>query len=729
MLDAHLIGSFSPTEIQHYCGRVSLSPKTPVEAGTVGTWTFVYEAGLYGMDIGATLKLAFRLASDWSAPQMEDPAAPDYARVVCSNPAVRLRARFDRKGHVRPWTHAVVVDVTEESMEPGDTITIVLGDRSAGGPGTRAQTFAEADFQFQMLVDPFATGLFVLLPDSPELPIVPGPAERLRLVAPGYSAEGAMVALLAKAEDKWGNLASSYRGRLLIQAFGCEQEEVMGEEDGGRKAVLVRVPHAGVHRVRVEDPERAWSATSNPIFCPAEHEGEWRLYWGDIHGQTGETVGSGSMMSYFPFARDVALLDFAAHAGNDFQITRAHYRDLQEQVRRHHDAGRFVTFLAFEWSGNTPGGGDHNVYFLHDDQPIHRSSHWQVDDWSDRDTDRYPISDVYEEYRGRNDVLVIPHIGGRRANLDYHNEELSPFIEICSVHGRFEWFAREAMARGMKVGFVANSDDHTGRPGAAFPIHDFSVRGGLTAAWAKDLTREGLWEAFKSRRIYGTSGERILLRFWADGHPMGEQYRADAPPQLRILAAGTSGIERVEIWRGAQLWQVHRPNRPSPDSRMLRVTWSGARSRGRNRKQNWDGEMRVDGARILQARTVSFDTPRDGIVAQSAGEVRWTSTTSGDPDGLLVELEMLPGAVAHFRSAALAAEIRLDELGDAELLVAADGVDGELRAAWEPQCDRPLEIAYETRDLELPAEGAAYWVKVVQEDGEVAWSSPIFVVR
>ena len=46
-------------------------------------------------------------------------------------------------------------------------------------------------------------------------------------------------------------------------------------------------------------------------------------FWGDLHGQTGETVGVNSIESYFDFARNLAFLDVTSHQGNDFQINAA----------------------------------------------------------------------------------------------------------------------------------------------------------------------------------------------------------------------------------------------------------------------------------------------------------------------------------------------------------------------------------------------------------------------
>src|SRR4029434_7481859 len=53
-----------------------------------------------------------------------------------------------------------------------------------------------------------------------------------------------------------------------------------------------------------------------------------RRYWGDLHAQSGETVGTNPARSYFAYARDKAFVDIVGHQGNDFQITDAFWHEL-----------------------------------------------------------------------------------------------------------------------------------------------------------------------------------------------------------------------------------------------------------------------------------------------------------------------------------------------------------------------------------------------------------------
>ena len=138
-------------------------------------------------------------------------------------------------------------------------------------------------------------------------------------------------------------------------------------------------------------------------------------------------------------------------------------------------------------------------------------------------------------------MLQVPHMGGRYANLNWHDPNLEAVIEVYSEWGEFDWFLRQALAKGYRVGFTAGSDDHKERPGAAPPgSGSFGVYGGLTYIWAEERTRQGLWRALKVRRCYGTTGPRIRLEVTADEWPMGTEFTTDEPPGIR-----------VQVWRNS----------------------------------------------------------------------------------------------------------------------------------------------------------------------------------
>ncbi|RMF91204.1 MAG: DUF3604 domain-containing protein, partial [Nitrospinota bacterium] len=541
--------------IREYVGWAELDPVTPVVAGTYGTWTLTYHVGKYGVDDGGTIVVCVRTACDWGRPQLEDPQAPDYLTVTTTGQA-SLRVRYDPKAYIRPWPKGIVIDVYDGYLSPGDTVTIIYGDRSQGSPGSRAQTFCEKTFEFRVVVDCFGTEQYIHLPDTPTLEIISGPAAKLVAILPAEVTPDEEAWMLVKAEDRWGNPAAGYTGNVTFAA----EIPVQGlpstyrftpDDQGCHRFSGLRFSQPGVYRIRVEDKEQGFSAESNPLVCRSTPP-LFRPYWGDLHGQSEETVGTNSVEDYFRFAKEKSGIDFCGHQGNDFQITAEVWAEIQRCVQHFYEPGRFVTFLGYEWSGNTCAGGDRNVFFLADRAPIFRSSHWQVADKSDQETDCYPLPVLYERLRGQ-EVILVPHIGGRRANLDFFDPALEPVIEIHSAWGTFEWFWEEALRRGYRVGVVANSDGHKGRPGASYPgASQFGVYGGLTCIYARELTREALWEALKQRRVYGTTGERILLMVRCGEHWMGEEFGVTEPPTIRVSVIGTAGIEQMELRRGLE---------------------------------------------------------------------------------------------------------------------------------------------------------------------------------
>src|SRR5262249_33909616 len=104
-----------------------------------------------------------------------------------------------------------------------------------------------------------------------------------------------------------------------------------------------------------------------------------RRYWGDLHGQSGETIGMGSAESYFRYARGLAFIDIVGHQGNDFQITDAFWAELNRLTASFDVPGRFLCLPGYEWSGNTGMGGDRNIFFRREGRPIRSSSHILVE--------------------------------------------------------------------------------------------------------------------------------------------------------------------------------------------------------------------------------------------------------------------------------------------------------------------------------------------------------------
>ncbi len=707
-----------------HLGVVTLHPSGPVVAGSVGTWQLIFTVGTYGIDEGGTIKVAQRFASDWQVPQFEHPELPGYTTAVTTGQA-SLALRYDPKGHERPWMKTLVLDVFDGSLAPGDRVTITMGDTSGGSPGIRAQSFQETRHEFRVLVDPTNACLVRRVSSSPGFPIVPGRPVRIVCVIPSNAIVGQVTEIFLRGEDVWGNPTDPPPG-IELEWHGSASATIE----------MSNLIHTSIGEGRVVARWNGESFRSNPATVLAARP-RWSSYWGDLHAQSDATVGTGDEVEYFTFGRDRARLDFTSHQGNDFQMTDEDWERLNRVVASFHEDGRFVVFPGFEWSANSPAGGDRNVFYLDEGRPIIRSSHWQIPGIPpDGVTPAHPVSQLFERIREHvplDKVLLAAHVGGRYADIrpdGFFDEQLGPLVELTSCWGVFEWLLWDAFDRGYLVGVMANSDGHKGRPGAEGPgAGQFGIGGGLTCALSETLTRSAVFGALKRRRCYGTTGPRILLDFTADGYPMGSVLDVTGPVGLAANVVGTAPIEALQLFQGKEvLSEVHPPEFADlRASKRIRVSWGGSRIRGRGRRTTWDGSIRVEGNSILRADPFAFDSPLDGISIDDEHLVRFQSRTMGDVDGVDLWLAEATRGTVTIDTPVGSLSVDLKRLEDAPMHRSFGGID--LRASIRRY---PVEPVTETLQLSRSAtsvqgETIPYFVKVIQTDGHMAWASPIYL--
>jgi len=703
----------SSAQLREFYGWAELSPSEAVVAGSYGSWNLRYHVGTCGIDDRGRIRVVQRSVCDWGQPQTEDPRAPNYMSVSTTAHA-RVQARYEANGNVRPWARTIALDIVDGFLAKGDTVTLVLGDRSKGSPGSMAQTFCEPRSEFKVLVDPFGTGVFVELDSSTTLQIVSGVASEMECILPSDVTVGERFRASLRVIDRWGNPADTYTGAIELTDGGLEDVPGRASFTQAGGGVLhidgLWAAASGTYRLVAKAVGSDLRASSNPLAVSSKTP-TYHRFWGDLHGQSGETVGVKTIDDYLAFARDKALVDFCGHQGNCFQITQEIWRGIREAIKRYHEPGRFITFLGYEWSGLTPNGGDRNVYFLGDDGPLHRAGHWLIPDRSDADSDCYPVTELYEKLSGRRDVLIIPHVGGRYADLRFHDPSLEPLVEIYSAWGEFEWLLADALERGYRVGVVCGSDEHKGRPGASRPgSATFGVRGGLLCILASELTREALWEALWARRCYGTTGERIALEFEAGNTLMGGELETSDIPHFHVRVAGTQEIERIELRRGMECVATF----PDPQD-VVRSP------------HDWDGSIECVGTSIADARPYAFDSPVEKLTEVSAHRVAWRSVTTGDSDGVTLTLDPADRGVLRFATSIVSFKLDLQELQREPRVYHAGGLGQQVVVERLPRgVSRDVQV--DLCDTTLPDGMTPYHIMVLQVDGAKAWSSPIWIV-
>lgn len=761
LVDSRLVGegwpAVQPGADPVLYGHVDMNPRGAFEVRSLQTFTLTYTVGRFGLDDTGSIRVVFRAMGDSGALQTANPKAENYVTAVASNGAT-LTVSYSRRGvSARPRWKALSISVSGGYLSEGDTITIVFGDTSGGSPGMRMQTFVEAGFEFKVLADVCAVGQFTPIPNTPSISIVPGEPDVWRAVLSSLRRPGETFQFGLKAEDSWGNPTQHASGKFIFETtIPVKNLPDRYEYPLGERAVTfegLTVNQTGELRITVRDEgSGVVVATSHPMMI---RDGEYSGYWGDLHGQSGESIGIGTSKSYFDFARNKAFLDLTSHQANDFQVNNAFWSFLNELTAYHQQDGRFVTFPGYEWSGNTAVGGDRNVFFRTEGRQIHRSSHALLPERHDLDTDAPNANLLFDALKDE-DCVIFAHVGGRYADIKYaHDLKLESAMEIHSAWGTFEWLLTDGFPLGHRSGVVCNSDGHKGRPGASYPgVSMFGAYGGLTCFYAKELTRDGIFDCLRKRHHYGTTGTRLHLDVRAtlpsggqlfDRDPnafddassqavnevmMGDIVQTDGKTlTLNVEIAAQAPIERVEIRNGSEVLKTVRGYEAQDLGERIRVIWSGAEYRGRGRETSWVGRAKFGNAVVHRMSKINAWNHERQLEVQGADTVIFDAITTGNFGGF--DAWITPRAPGDLDIATNHGTLRvpLADIAVEDHILEAGGLERQIRAFRLPEEISKLSLST-TLEIPLKASGDnPIWVCVTTEDGFQAWSSPIYAFR
>jgi hypothetical protein len=737
-------------------GEADIEPKGSFEAGTWGSFTLTYTCGKFGIDDRGSIKIAFRSMTDLTAIQLGDPRAPGYTTIETST-GIPLTCAYESRRNIRPWGKSLYIRCNR-FLTAGDTIIVRFGDTRQGSPGIRLQTFVEPTFEFRILVDPFGSYEYIPLPDDrqPTIAIIPGPGVNWKAILPTLKRPGEPFRLCLKCEDKWGNPSHQVGQTVRLDAGGKIKglPETASIETGAFSAIIdnLTVEAEDDVTVKVYSTSGELLTVSNPLRLitntAALH------FWSDMHSQSEETIGTNSCREYFAFGRDKAFLDICGHQGNDFQITDAFWAELNRITRECNMPGTFLAIPGFEWSGNTSLGGDHNVWYREEGRPIYRSCRALVYDTEHPETDCHTARDLFKALQNE-DAIVTAHIGGRYADVKYaHDSKIEPSVEIHSAWGTFEWVVRDAFEAQYRVGIVATSDGHKGRPGASYPGDaEFGSYGGLTCHLLPGLDRDSLFEGFRRRHHYATTGARLYLDTRVDlesegtlyhrnpelgdvssepctGAMMGDIVRtADHTVTFNVDVLGAAPIERIDLRDGLETIETVRPYDQGGLGNRIRIICEGAEYRGRGRLVHWDGTVEVEGAKIQRFQAINFWNIERLPEQETDNRIRWHCVTTGGYSAIDVWLDSATDGVLHIKTNVVECDIPLRDIGLEDIRYDCGGLYKALRVFRLPDELTVHRMGFD-RTVKLRQDSdTRLFVRVTQEDGHQAWSSPIYLFR
>ena len=403
-----------------------------------------------------------------------------------------------------------------------------------------------------------------------------------------------------------GTFSSNFIWNGLFPAY------LFGGADNGRKSFNMTISTPGIHYIVVRE-SNGDRYRSNPIIVRPTGEASKRLFWGDLHSHTYLSDGSGSPEEAYTFARDVALLDYAAltdHAElmptiGDSTLFNA-FDNYIATTNRFNADGTFTTLVGMEYTPMVAFWRDYlspahiNVYFEGDSMPYFSSF------------DQLNLDELIEHIQqNTNDNFVgWTHHGTRNSqpsDFAYYNEDVNTMLEIYSCHGCTEvigednlyteigevtepgYSVRDALKMGQKYGIMAGSDGHDGRTGHAilhtearvlnqYPYtlaaYQYGVpyQGGLTGVYISSLTRQNLFNSLKTRSGYATTWvNRHFVNFSINNLTVGVNDSTVQVPlvnsnrtlDITICLDGVSmtpnqitKIEKVDIIKNSEVWKT-----------------------------------------------------------------------------------------------------------------------------------------------------------------------------
>lgn len=286
-----------------------------------------------------------------------------------------------------------------------------------------------------------------------------------------------------------------------------------------------------------------------------------KVYWSDFHSNMHTKHINYDMESWYDFAKD--MLDFWApvyypyfvksnNKGFHYEDTLStkNYKSDWEKLRKFckNKDNDFIMYMAYEWQGDG-SDGDHNVFYKDLDGKIEMPLTYK------ELCSKLPV----------NNVLAIPHhpgykSGHRGKNWDTHNEKISPLVEIYSSHGSSEASdaviplnvhihmgprAEEgtvmyALKKGVKVGIMASGDNH---------VCPAISGNGFMGVISEEYSREALFNAMLNRHTYAVTRSKILLDYKLNGAIMGSEVIAQDNNIADIKVVGSNAIDRIEVIR------------------------------------------------------------------------------------------------------------------------------------------------------------------------------------
>lgn len=494
-----------------------------------------------------------------------------------------------------------------------------------------------------------------------------------------------------------------------------------------------------------------------------------KTFFGDLHNHNLIGYARGTLRRSYEIARNhLDFFAFTPHAYwpdieafvdpkskgadykwlNGFAVTKHRWSEVVEMNKEYDKPGEFSVIPGYEVHSGPYG--DYHILFPDLDSEL-------------------ALFDSFEDFKSfarKRGCILIPHHPANRkehrgAAFEFRDPAVSPVLEMysewgCAEHdkapytykrhtegGRWTGNTVQALlAQGYRFGLIASTDNHLGYPGA--------YREGLAAIKATELTREALLDAIRNRRTYAVTGDRIEIDFEINNRMMGQELEFTPEREISVSVTGWDQIERVEIIKNNKViyrdYPIDRELSASSwnDPVLIRFEygWGVWPALGWDRTADWDINFKLQNAEFKAIHPCFTGGPldedrRDIINKMTSNEAQVTSYTS------------LKDMVDDFSQKGVV--LKVDGTPESKLEIVLNQpthVSMSLQLKDIVECNEafytrkfPYESAmiqrvvfkdhyHTTFTINDEGDGSSadwYYVRVVQANEQLAWSSPIWV--
>ncbi|MFC2074749.1 CehA/McbA family metallohydrolase [Bdellovibrionota bacterium] len=228
------------------------------------------------------------------------------------------------------------------------------------------------------------------------------------------------------------------------------------------------------------------------------------LFYGNLHSHSRASDGKDSLDEVFNRGRDHYGLDFYASTDHAEQISLKEWEKIEEIADKHNVDGEFVTLRGFELSIFFNREGHVNIFL--------------TDDYNFTGAVR-GVKAVYRWVRRNKGILQFNHPGdpGDMDGFKYRSWASDYVFAMESGNGsngnntdRYLPYFQKALDKGWKIAPTNNQDNHSAK-----------INSHRTVAIAPFLTRDGIVDAMRNRRLYSSDDPNMKVIFKYKEHWMG----------------------------------------------------------------------------------------------------------------------------------------------------------------------------------------------------------------